>query len=317
MIDNRRNFLKKMVATTVAIPFPNLLLSNENIEAEKKYPINFFTKPLDKYGNDFMIDTLKMGGLDGLDLTVRPKGFILPEKVAEDLPVVAEMAKKNGLFLEMMVSNITSDETPHAKNVLKIAAQQGIKHYRMGYFRYNDDEKAKETIAHAQTQIQSLIEINAQYGIQGGYQNHTGNYFGAPLWDLIGVLEKVASPWISSQFDIYHAYSEGYRSWEVGMEIMAPKIGSLAIKDFTWEINKGRAKIKKVPLGQGVVDLDGFFKNIKNMNITAPITLHIEYPLLEKYEENLSLIKKQKIIVGKIQNDVQFIKSKLHQYQLI
>ena len=317
MIDNRRNFLKKMVATTVAIPFPNLLLSNENIEAEKKYPINFFTKPLDKYGNDFMIDTLKMGRVDGLDLTVRPKGSVLPEKVAEDLPVVAEMAKKNGLFLEMMVSNITSDETPHAKNVLKIAAQQGIKHYRMGYFRYNDDEKAKETIAHAQTQIQSLIEINAQYGIQGGYQNHTGNYFGAPLWDLIGVLEKVASPWISSQFDIYHAYSEGYRSWEVGMEIMAPKIGSLAIKDFTWEINNGRAKIKKVPLGQGIVDLDGFFKNIKNMNITAPITLHIEYPLLEKYEENLSLIEKQKIIVGKIQNDVQFIKSKLHQYQLI
>ena len=317
MIDNRRNFLKKMVATTVAIPFPNLLLSNENIEAEKKYPINFFTKPLDKYGNDFMIDTLKMGRVDGLDLTVRPKGSILPEKVAEDLPVVAEMAKKNGLFLEMMVSNITSDETPHAKNVLKIAAQQGIKHYRMGYFRYNDDEKAKETIAHAQTQIQSLIEINAQYGIQGGYQNHTGNYFGAPLWDLIGVLEKVASPWISSQFDIYHAYSEGYRSWEVGMEIMASKIGSLAIKDFTWEINNGQAKIKKVPLGQGVVDLDGFFKNIKKMNITAPITLHIEYPLLEKYEENLSLIKKQKIIVGKIQNDVQFITSKLHQYQLI
>ena len=187
----------------------------------------------------------------------------------------------------------------------------------MGYFRYNDDEKAKETIAHAQTQIQSLIEINAQYGIQGGYQNHTGNYFGAPLWDLIGVLEKVASPWISSQFDIYHAYSEGYRSWEVGMEIMASKIGSLAIKDFTWEINNGRAKIKKVPLGQGVVDLDGFFRNIKTMNITAPITLHIEYPLLEKYEENLSLIKKQKIIVGKIQNDVQFITSKLHQYQLI
>ena len=317
MIDNRRNFLKKMVATTVAIPFPNLLLPNENIQAEKKYPINFFTKPLDKYGNDFMIDTLKMGGVDGLDLTVRPEGFILPEKVAEDLPVVAEMVKKNGLFLEMMVSNITSDETPYAKNVLKIAAQYGIKHYRMGYFRYNDDEKAKETIARAQTQIQSLIEINAQFGIQGGYQNHTGNYFGAPLWDLIGVLEKVASPWISSQFDIYHAYSEGYRSWEVGMEIMAPKIGSLAIKDFTWEINNGRAKIKKVPLGQGIVDLDGFFKNIKNMNITAPITLHIEYPLLEKYEENLSLIEKQKIIVGKIQNDVQFIKSKLHQYQLI
>ena len=245
------------------------------------------------------------------------RGSVLPETVAEDLPLVAEMARKNGLLLEMMVSNITSAKTPHAENVLKTAAKHDIKHYRMGYFRYNDEEKAKETIARANTQIQSLIDINAHYGIQGGYQNHTGNYFGAPLWDLIGVLEKVASPWISSQFDIYHAYSEGYRSWQVSMEMMAPKIGSLAIKDFTWEINNGQAKIKKVPLGQGIVDLDGFFKNIKNINIKAPITLHIEYPLLEKHEENLSLIEKQKIMVVKINNDVQFIKSKLHQYQLI
>ena len=62
------------------------------------------------------------------------------------------------------------------------------------------------------------------------------------------------------------------------MEI-GSKIGSLAIKDFTWEINNGRAKIKKVPLGQGIVDLDGFFKNIKNVNITAPLhcTLSIHY----------------------------------------
>ena len=317
MIDNRRSFLKKMAATSVTIPFSNLLFSSENIEAGKKYPINFFTKPLDKYGHDFMIDTLKMGGVDGLDLTVRPRGSVLPETVAEDLPLVAEMARKNGLLLEMMVSNITSAKTPHAENVLKTAAKHDIKHYRMGYFRYNDEEKAKETIARANKQIQSLIDINAHYGIQGGYQNHTGNYFGAPLWDLIGVLEKVASPWISSQFDIYHAYSEGYRSWQVSMEMMAPKIGSLAIKDFTWEINNGQAKIKKVPLGQGIVDLDGFFKNIKNINIKAPITLHIEYPLLEKHEENLSLIEKQKIMVVKINNDVQFIKSKLHQYQLI
>jgi hypothetical protein len=53
------------------------------------------------------------------------------------------------------------------------------------------------------------------------------------------------------------------------------------------------------------------------MNIVAPITLHIEYPLLEKQDEKLALIEKQKIIVSKIQNDVQFIRSKLHQYELI
>lgn len=308
--------MKKMVASSVAIPFSKLLFSSEKIKKSKKFSINFFTKPLDKYGYDFMIDTLKIAGVDGLDLTVRPKGSVLPEKVEKDLPFVADMAKKRGLLLEMMVSNITSIQTPHAGRVLKIAAKNGIKHYRLGYFKYSDKEIAKVTIERAKSQMSSLIDLNSELGIQGGYQNHTGNYFGSPLWDLIGVLENLPSTWMSSQFDIYHAYSEGYRSWRVTMEMIASKIGSLAIKDFTWEITNGQAKIKKVPLGKGIVDLDSFFKSIKKMNIVVPISLHIEYPLLKKEEEKLSLIKKQKIMVEKIKNDVQFIRSKLYQYKL-
>tara|TARA_B100001029_G_C15061309_1_gene458714 strand:- start:2051 stop:2980 length:930 start_codon:yes stop_codon:yes gene_type:complete len=308
--------MKKMVASSVAIPFSKLLFSSEKIKKSKKFSINFFTKPLDKYGYDFMIDTLKIAGVDGLDLTVRPKGSVLPEKVEKDLPFVADMAKKRGLLLEMMVSNITSIQTPHAGRVLKIAAKNGIKHYRLGYFKYSDKEIAKVTIERAKSQMSSLIDLNSELGIQGGYQNHTGNYFGSPLWDLIGVLENLPSKWMSSQFDIYHAYSEGYRSWRVTMEMIASKIGSLAIKDFTWEITNGQAKIKKVPLGKGIVDLDNFFKSIKKMNIVVPISLHIEYPLLKKEEEKLSLIKKQKIMVEKIKNDVQFIRSKLYQYKL-
>ena len=178
--------MKKMVASSFAIPFSKLLFSSEKLKKSKKFPINFFTKPLDKYGFDFMIDTLKIAGVDGLDLTVRPKGSVLPEKVEKDLPLIADIAKKRGLLLEMMVSNITSDQTPHASKVLRIAAKNGIKHYRMGYFRYNDNETAKETIERAKYQMRSLIDLNSELGIQGGYQNHTGNYFGSPLWDLIG-----------------------------------------------------------------------------------------------------------------------------------
>ena len=37
---------------------------------------------------------------------------------------------------------------------------------------------------------------------------------------------------------------------------------------------------------------------------------------VKKEEEKLSLIKKQKIMVEKIKNDVQFIRSKLYQYKL-
>ena len=95
----------------------------------------------------------------------------------------------------MMVSNITSDET-HAKNVLKILPNKALNTTVWVISVTMMMKKLKKRLP-TQTQIQSLIEINAQYGIQGGYQNHTGNYFGAPLWDLME-FSKVASPWISS-----------------------------------------------------------------------------------------------------------------------
>ena len=94
MNNDRRNFLKKIVATSAAIPFSNHLFSMAEILNKKKYPIYFFSKPLDKFGYDFITDTLKMAGVDGIDLTVRPRGLVLPEKVEDDLPKVVDLAKK-------------------------------------------------------------------------------------------------------------------------------------------------------------------------------------------------------------------------------
>ncbi len=62
MNDNRRDFLKKFAVSSMAIPFSNPLISLGNNTNKKKHPIYFFSKPLDKFGHDFMIDTLKMAG---------------------------------------------------------------------------------------------------------------------------------------------------------------------------------------------------------------------------------------------------------------
>jgi len=82
---------------------------------------------------------------------------------------------------------------------------------------------------------------------------------------------------MSSQFDIRHAVCEGNRSWVTAMQLLAEKIGSLAIKDFTWDVSGGQSKVKKLPLGEGIVDFDVFFKNLKTFGVVAPITLHVEH----------------------------------------
>jgi hypothetical protein len=68
--------------------------------------------------------------------------------------------------------------------------------------------------------------------------------------------------------------------------------------------------------GIGMIDWDMYFRLVKELNIIAPITLHIEYPLLENGEENLPLLRKHEIITGKLIKDVDFINSYLKKYDL-
>jgi sugar phosphate isomerase/epimerase len=110
---------------------------------------------------------------------------------------------------------------------------------------------------------------------------------------------------------------EGANSWIVGMRLIASHIKTLAIKDFTWETVNGNPRAVTVPLGEGMVNWDTFFKAVKELNISGPITLHVEYPLLEKGEEKLALAQQQEIIVRKLKKDVGFLNSYLNKYQLI
>jgi hypothetical protein len=66
-----------------------------------------------------------------------------------------------------------------------------------------------------------------------------------------------------------------------------------------------------------MVNWDLYFKTVKELNITGPLTIHIEYPLLEKGEEKLTLIQQQEIIVRKLKKDADFLNSYLTKYQLV
>ncbi len=314
---NRRTFIKGMVASAAAIPFSGAFASEILKAPEKKYPIAFFTKPLDIYGLDFVAETLAMAGLDGFDLTVRPGGMVEPESVVSDLPKVIKTGKKYNLNTEMMVTSITDSLDANSERVLKTAAGLGIKHYRLGYYDYDFKKGIWETLGEIKKKMELLAKLNEAIDIQGGYQNHSGTKVGAPMWDVWELIRNLPPEFISSQFDVRHAVTEGAASWILAMRLLSKNIGSLAIKDFTWGVTNRNARVVSVPLGEGIVNFNLYFKTLKELNITAPISLHIEYPLLSKEEESLSLVQKQKVIVSKIKKDVDFIRSNLVDFKMI
>jgi L-ribulose-5-phosphate 3-epimerase len=314
---NRRKFIGGVAAVAAVLPLSNLMASVGAGDTIRKYPIMIFTKPLDEYEPEFMAETLAMSGLDGFDLSVRPGGRVEPKLVGAILPKMVELGKKYRLTTEMMVTAIKDATDPYTEDVLKVASQNGIKHYRLGYFDYDYKKGIMESLAEIKVKLERLAILNKKLGIQAGYQNHSGTKVGAPMWDIWELIRGISPALISSQFDIRHAVTEGNASWIVSMNLLKNNIGSLAIKDFTWGVSGKKAKVVSVPLGEGIIDFDLFFKTIKELNIVAPITLHVEYPLLGSDEEKFSLLQKQQLIVTKLKKDVDFIRTNLVKYQLI
>ncbi len=314
---HRRTFIKHVTTAAALVPFRGFLSAGDPVPVKERFPIRFFSKPLDGYEPLFMVETLAMAGIEGLDVTVRPGGRIEPERVADDLPEVVGIGNRFSIRTAMMVTAITGVEDPYAREVLAVASNQGISHYRMGYMDYDYQLGIWETLASIKERFARLAVLNQELGIQAGYQNHAGTRVGAPAWDIWELIRELPPEWMSNQFDVRHAAVEGASAWTLSMRLLSNHIGSLAIKDYNWEVLQGKLRDTYVPLGEGLVDFDQYFRLLGELKIEAPITLHIEYPLLEKEEEGLTLLQKQRIMVPKIRKDLDFIRSYLAKYQLV
>ena len=65
--------------------------------AASKVCLHTFSKPLQWLGYDALAESLAQAGFCGIDLSVRAKGHVEPEKVEQDLPRAVEAARKQGI----------------------------------------------------------------------------------------------------------------------------------------------------------------------------------------------------------------------------
>ena len=258
---------------------------------------------------DEMAETAAEIGFEGIALTVRPRGHVLPEEVEDRLPLAVEAIQKAGLRVPMMTTAITDPEDPLTETILKTASDLGIGYYRMGYLNYRDDLGVAETLESYKSRMRALADMNASYGIHGAYQNHSGTRVGGAVWDLWHVLEGLDPTWIGCQYDVRHATVEGGRAWPVGMRLLAPYIQITAIKDFYWKKEGDRWEIENTPLGTGMVRFDQYVKLAEEYQIAGPISLHFEYGLPhDRHGSRTPEVKEETIRVMK--RDVNWLKDR-------
>jgi len=283
---NRRIFMKDVAAfaaLSATAPFANVLGMPDT--SQTKPEIYSFSKLFQFLSYDELSAVFKEAGVDGIDLTVRKGGHVEPENVERDLPKAANAAQKHGISIPSIVTDIADVDDPLTLRVIKTASENGVKYYRMAYYRYDYQKSLPDNLESFRTKMEQLAELNAKYNISGGYQNHNGSNFGGSPWEIWEVIRKMDKRWIGCFYDIYHGVVEGLQSWPNALRMIAPHITQRYIKDFYFSATEKNARVIDCELGKGMINFDAYFKICRELNMNQPICLHIEYDLFTADEE--------------------------------
>lgn len=288
---SRRSFIKKASLLAAATPLMSAELFAKRTASDIPFPkIHIFSKHLQFLDYDAMSEVAKEIGFDGIDLTVRPKGHVLPERVDDDLPKAVEAMKKVGIEPSLFCTAVESAVNTTDVRLLEAASKLGFEYYRMNWYRYPEGQTMPAALSRLSEQIGGLARLNSRLKLVGCYQNHAGRLIGSSLWEVHELLEKADEQSMGAQYDIRHAVVEGGLSWQNGLNLILPRIKTIVLKDTMWSNRTGKWGVQNVPLGQGMVDWGTYFKILKQNKIQVPFCLHLEYPIggAEKGAERLT-----------------------------
>lgn len=259
-------------------------------------------------------------GYEGIDLTVRTGGHVLPERVEDDLPKAAEAIRKVGLKLEMITSGIVDVKTPHSEKVLKTLKALGVRWYRWGGFRYDLNASIPEQLVGFTSRVKDLAAMNKQYGVCAMYHTHSGtSQVGASMWDLYLLLKDSNPDLVSVNYDIGHATVEGgLGGWRHSSRLLMPYIRGVALKDFVWKQGPKGPEVGWCALGAGMVNFKEFLPMLKAANFRGPLQLHMEYDELGGADSGKTTFTIPKETLIKImQRDVERLKTMLREAQIL
>ena len=237
-----------------------------------------------------LCELMKGAGYDGIQWTVRKGGHVEPAEAAANLPRLVKIAEGFGLKCRSICTDITADAagkpglTPGSETVLKVAADCGIEMFRPAYFFYDaKTETFSQSLDRIRGGFAALARLAARTGVKATYQNHSSwgpSVFGGLVWDVYECIRDLDPADVGLEYDPMHAFFETNLSWTHGLELVAPWIASVDLKDFHYLSDpKNPKKMKKqmVAAGEGVVPWAETKKLLDANGVKPLYVLHFEY----------------------------------------
>ncbi|MBS7611818.1 sugar phosphate isomerase/epimerase [Candidatus Bathyarchaeota archaeon] len=237
-------------------------------------------------------------GFEGVDLTVRPGGYIAPEEVEEKLPEAIDIVKSKGLSIPIITTSIVDANEPYAEETFKTASECGVKYLKLGYWLYEGFGKLKAQIENIRKSLREIEKLSRKYCINAAIHTHSGMFLTAEPAVVLEILRDFNPDFVGAYIDPGHMVVEGgLAGWLMGMDMLNNRIRMVAVKDFAW-IKRGNSwKAEVVPLGEGLVPWRKVFEILKRIDFKGPVSIHCEYEeislreIIEQARKDLNYVR--------------------------
>ena len=272
---SRRNFLAQSAllfsAATLRPPF---MLAQSNQPAAIKPTFHLFTKIFVGLPYAEIAKQVADLGYDGVEVPIRKKEILEGTNVLEEIPKMVEAYRKEKLQVLTLTTDIIEvSRAAQTEEILRTAQKCGLKHFRMGWYRYDNTKPIWPQLDSFRAKFHDLITLAKEIGIQPTYQNHSGaKMAGAGVWDIAMLMKDYPVSDVAWAFDMMHAKVEGGLSWPTEFALARDRLAAVQFKNYVWENNATRS----VPLSSGLVNKDSV-DVLKKIGYTGPCLIHNEY----------------------------------------
>lgn len=183
-------------------------------------------------------------GLDGVDLTVRGAGHALPEaaagtaghitpdRVGTDLPRAVEICRAHGIEIGWITTDITSADSPYAREVIATLGACGIPQFKLGYHHYDGFGHLRRQLDDMRRDLEGLEKLCQEYGIQAGVHVHAGYCLSAEAMQVERMVADFDPRAIGIYADLGHMGLEGaYGGWVQSLDLISERLIMLSLKN--------------------------------------------------------------------------------------
>lgn len=245
--------------------------------------IAVFAKHLQAWPLEACCQRVREAGFDGLDLTVRPGGYVEPgDGLANRLADAVRVVRASGLSVPLITTGLTTPDDPAAATTIAAAGDLGIPEIKLHYWPWSTQERFDVAVDTARRHLTGLARLAEACKTRLNLHNHSDHYVTHAAHAVRLLIDDHDPRVVGAYLDPAHITLEGgLAGWRSAMDLLADRISMVAVKDFRWiDVDPDRTRPQErrwVPVGTGNVRWVEVLRLMRQHRFAGTFSIHGEY----------------------------------------